>query len=73
MVALSIVSGVAPLIGLLGTVTGMIKVFIVISVQGTSDPSLLANGISEALFTTATGLLVAIPALSEAKQPGKHG
>ncbi|RLA89201.1 MAG: MotA/TolQ/ExbB proton channel family protein [Deltaproteobacteria bacterium] len=55
-------AGVSPLLGLLGTVTGMIKAFNVISIAGTGNPSLLAEGISEALITTAAGLMVAIPA-----------
>lgn len=60
---LSIVAHATPLIGLLGTVTGMIKAFQAVSIHGTGDPSVLATGISEALFTTAGGLFVAIPAL----------
>jgi len=56
------IAGVAPLLGLLGTVSGMIKSFNVISLQGVADPSSLAGGISEALITTAAGLVVAIPA-----------
>ena len=50
----------APLLGLLGTVTGMIKAFQAVAVHGTGDPSVLATGIYEALFTTAFGLIVAI-------------
>ncbi|OIO61197.1 MAG: hypothetical protein COX57_00160 [Alphaproteobacteria bacterium CG_4_10_14_0_2_um_filter_63_37] len=61
--ALGTVAASSPLLGLLGTVTGMIKVFTVISVQGVGDPAVLAAGISEALITTATGLTIAIPAL----------
>ncbi len=60
---LSIVAHATPLIGLLGTVTGMIKAFQAVSIHGTGDASVLAGGISEALFTTAGGLFVAIPAL----------
>jgi len=60
---LETVAGVAPLLGLLGTVLGMIKVFNVISTQGTGQASLLAGGISEALITTATGLFIGIPML----------
>jgi len=60
---LETIAGVAPLLGLLGTVLGMIKVFAVISTQGTGQASLLAGGISEALITTATGLSVGIPVL----------
>jgi len=54
---------IAPLLGLLGTVLGMIDVFTVITIQGTGDASALASGISEALITTASGLTIAIPAL----------
>lgn len=58
---LGTVANIAPLLGLLGTVSGMIKAFTVISVQGVGDPGSLAGGISEALITTAAGLTVAIP------------
>ncbi|MDW7708947.1 MAG: MotA/TolQ/ExbB proton channel family protein [Deferrisomatales bacterium] len=58
---LGTVANVAPLLGLLGTVSGMIKAFTVISVQGVGNPASLAGGISEALITTAAGLTVAIP------------
>ena len=54
---------VSPLLGLLGTVVGMIKVFSEIMIQGTGNANVLAGGISEALITTAAGLSVAIPAL----------
>lgn len=57
------IAGVAPLLGLLGTVTGMIQTFDVITEFGTSDPKLLAGGIAVALVTTEQGLLVAIPCL----------
>lgn len=57
------VAAVAPLLGLLGTVTGMIKSFNVIAAQGVAEPQSLAGGISEALLTTAAGLIVAIPAV----------
>lgn len=60
---LSIVAHTSPLLGLLGTVTGMIKAFQAVAVYGTGDAKVLATGISEALFTTAGGLFVAIPAL----------
>ncbi|GAB6062665.1 MotA/TolQ/ExbB proton channel family protein [Deferrisoma palaeochoriense] len=59
---LGTVANVAPLLGLLGTVSGMIKAFTVISVEGVGNPASLAGGISEALITTAAGLTVAIPA-----------
>lgn len=54
---------VAPLIGLLGTVMGMIRAFNVIALQGVGEPGALAGGISEALITTAVGLSIAIPSL----------
>jgi len=56
-------AAVAPLLGLLGTVTGMIATFQAISLFGTGDPKLMANGISQALVTTMLGLSVAIPLL----------
>ena len=61
--ALGTIAAVAPLMGLLGTVIGMIKVFAEIIAQGTGQANLLAGGISEALITTAAGLVIAIPAL----------
>jgi len=61
--ALGTISAVTPLLGLLGTVVGMIKVFTVITAQGVGNPSVLAGGISEALVTTAAGLTIAIPTL----------
>ena len=60
---LSVTAAAAPLLGLLGTVTGMIRTFSVITHHGTGDPRLLSGGISEALLTTQLGLAVAIPAL----------
>ncbi len=60
---LGTVAAVTPLLGLLGTVFGMIAVFAEIMVQGTGNASALAGGISQALITTAAGLTVAIPAL----------
>lgn len=60
---LGTVALITPLLGLLGTVVGMIKVFTEIMIQGTGNANLLAGGISEALITTAAGLSVAIPAL----------
>lgn len=60
---LGTIVAIAPLLGLLGTVLGMIKVFAAIQVHGVGDPGLLAGGISEALITTAAGLTVAIPSL----------
>ena len=60
---LGTIAQITPLLGLLGTVMGMIKVFTEIMVQGTGNANVLAGGISEALITTAAGLVVAIPAL----------
>jgi biopolymer transport protein ExbB len=60
---LGTIASITPLLGLLGTVIGMIKVFAVITTQGVGDPGVLAGGISEALITTAAGLTVAIPTL----------
>ena len=58
-----VIAAVAPLLGLLGTVTGMIATFDIITEHGTGDPKLLSGGISEALVTTMLGLVVAIPLL----------
>ena len=60
---LGTISSITPLLGLLGTVIGMIKVFTVITSQGIGDPSVISEGISEALLTSAAGLSVAIPSL----------
>ncbi len=60
---LGVTAQVAPLFGLLGTVTGMIHAFNVLAAQGQTTARLLAGGIGEALFTTAGGLVVGIPAL----------
>lgn len=60
---LGTIAAITPLLGLLGTVLGMIKVFNVITSVGVGDATLLAGGISEALITTAAGLTVAIPTL----------
>jgi biopolymer transport protein ExbB len=57
------IAGIAPLLGLLGTVTGMIKVFTVISEQGLGQTQALSGGISEALITTVVGLSIGIPSL----------
>jgi biopolymer transport protein ExbB len=59
---LGAISNIAPMLGFLGTVTGLISAFNVIAVQGTGDPKLLADGVSEALITTEFGLFVGIPA-----------
>lgn len=60
---LKLAAGIAPLLGLLGTVTGMIKTFQAMMIYGTGDPQLMAGGISEALVTTMLGLIAAIPLL----------
>lgn len=60
---LGAVANITPMMGLLGTVIGMIKAFNVISLSGTGNPGLVASGISEALITTAAGMAVGIPAL----------
>jgi biopolymer transport protein ExbB len=60
--ALGTIAGVSPLLGLLGTVTGIIKAFNAIQAGGMGDPRMLSGGIAEALITTAAGLSVAIPA-----------
>jgi biopolymer transport protein ExbB len=60
---LKLLAAVAPLLGLLGTVTGMIATFSAITLFGTGDPKLMAGGISQALVTTVEGLVVAIPLL----------
>jgi len=59
---LATTANVAPMLGFLGTVTGMIKSFATLAAQGLSNPAAVANGISEALLTTAAGLIIAIPA-----------
>ena len=60
---LGTIAAITPLLGLLGTVTGMIRTFKAITVAGIGNPAAMAGGIAEALITTAAGLLVAIPAL----------
>ena len=61
--ALGTIAAITPLLGLLGTVIGMIKVFAAITAVGVGNPQILAGGISEALITTAAGLSVGIPSL----------
>jgi biopolymer transport protein ExbB len=61
--ALGTIAAISPLLGLLGTVIGMIEAFDAITSQGVGDPRMLSGGIGEALITTAAGLIVAIPAL----------
>ena len=60
---LSTIASISPLLGLLGTVVGMIKVFCNIDINGSANTDLLAAGISEALITTAFGLIIAVPAI----------
>jgi biopolymer transport protein ExbB len=64
LTVLEIVAGVSPLLGLLGTVLGMVTVFNAITVHGLGNPQVLSDGISKALITTVVGLCVAIPALA---------
>ncbi len=64
LTALEIIAGISPLIGLLGTVLGMVEVFNAITAQGLGNPQVLSDGISKALITTVAGLCVAIPALA---------
>ena len=61
MVWLATVANIAPLLGFLGTVSGMIQAFDAIAKAGDVEPSIVAGGISEALITTASGLVIAIP------------
>jgi biopolymer transport protein ExbB len=63
LAAIGVLAAIAPLLGLLGTVSGMITTFDVLAVFGTGNARAMAGGISEALITTQTGLLVAIPGL----------
>lgn len=60
---LAVLGGVAPLLGLLGTVTGMVHTFNLVTIFGSGNPGLLSGGISEALITTMVGLIIAIPVL----------
>jgi biopolymer transport protein ExbB len=61
---LGTIASISPLLGLLGTVLGMIQVFAVVSQQGVGQADALAGGISQAMITTATGLAIAIPSLA---------
>lgn len=63
LTSLGIIASISPLLGLLGTVVGMIKVFTALMLEGAGNANVLAGGISQALITTAAGLYVAIPAL----------
>ncbi|MCL2102216.1 MAG: MotA/TolQ/ExbB proton channel family protein [Fibromonadales bacterium] len=68
-----IMAKIAPLLGLLGTVTGMVKTFEVITIYGNQNPVLMADGISEALITTQSGLVIAFPLLLlNNRLAGKH-
>ena len=60
---LKLIAAIAPMLGLLGTVTGMIETFQAIALHGSGDPKLMSGGISEALVTTVAGLVTAIPIL----------
>ena len=62
--AIGAIAAIAPLLGFLGTVTGMIQVFEALSVEGLGNPKVLSAGISQALLTTAFGLSIAIPSLA---------
>ncbi|MDK1022566.1 MAG: MotA/TolQ/ExbB proton channel family protein [Candidatus Hydrogenedentes bacterium] len=64
LIVLEIVAGISPLIGLLGTVVGMVTVFDAISAEGLGNAQVLSGGISKALITTITGLSIGIPALA---------
>ena len=63
MSTLGTIAAIAPLLGLLGTVLGMIEVFTVITLEGAGNPASLADGIAAALLTTAVGLSIAVPSL----------
>ena len=60
---IAVLGTLLPMLGLLGTVTGMIEVFEVIALHGTGNPQEMAHGISQALLTTASGLIIAIPVI----------
>lgn len=60
---LGTIGSIAPLLGLLGTVLGIIQAFLAVNTGGVADPALLAQGVSKALITTAAGMIIAIPAL----------
>jgi len=63
LATIAILGSLLPMLGLLGTVTGMINVFEVIALQGSGKPDAMADGISQALLTTASGLIIAIPVI----------
>lgn len=60
---IAVIGSILPMLGLLGTVTGMINVFDTIAIHGTGNPQQMAGGISQALLTTASGLIIAIPVI----------
>lgn len=60
---IAIIGSILPMLGLLGTVTGMINVFDTIAIHGSGNPQQMAGGISQALLTTASGLIIAIPVI----------
>ncbi len=63
LATIAVLGSLLPMLGLLGTVTGMINVFEVIALQGSGKPDEMADGISQALLTTASGLIIAIPVI----------
>ena len=63
LAAIGVLAGISPLLGLLGTVVGMVNTFDIISIFGTGNAKAMAGGISQALITTQTGLLIAIPGM----------
>ncbi len=69
---LAVIGNITPLLGLLGTVTGMMTAFSAIALKGANNPTVVAGGISEALITTAYGLIVAIPAVFAYNYLGSH-
>ena len=60
---LGTIGSIAPLLGLLGTVLGIIQAFLAVNTDGVTDPALLAQGVSKALITTAAGMIISIPVL----------
>ena len=71
--SLGTIASISPLLGLLGTVTGIIRAFNAVMLGGMGDPRMLAGGISEALITTAGGLAVAIPVVHRLPLPARQG
>jgi biopolymer transport protein ExbB len=63
LTTLAVLAAAAPMLGLLGTISGLVAMFQVITEMGVNDPKMLAGGIGEALVSTEAGLLIAIPAL----------